>query len=233
MGLIASCSASAMDVEIQFFFSKIQRLNASRALEVTIRGERDFMQDTFAPVADILINLIIADYSDFRVSSLRSLELPIITHIGLLNCTNVIITQDDLLFFPKLTMFVMAKSTVTDIENGAFDSLLYLKQLAFDIGYKTDKPLPAAVQKHLRLLHCDCRYGWLRNFLKKHPQLMSSTSVGQIHRFGGILSHAFKSHDLYIPVDCSKPSLIGEDSQNDFSINDNCSSDTNGNKLRS
>ncbi|OWA54085.1 hypothetical protein BV898_18504 [Hypsibius exemplaris] len=128
LGLIATCTADASNIEIQYFFTKIQRLNASRGLEVTINGKREFKQNVFEPVADILIVLIVADYPDFSLSALRELELPIITHIGLSNCSNVVIRTDDLLFYPRLTMFILAKSTVKEIEEGAFESLQFLKQ---------------------------------------------------------------------------------------------------------
>jgi hypothetical protein len=214
-----------MNVEIQFFFSKIGRLNASRGLEVTIYGKRTFTQETFASVADILIILTIADYNDFKLSYLRTLELPIITHIGLVNCSNIVIEQDDLLFFPRLTMFIMAKSTAMTIGDGAFDSLLHLQQVTFETGYKTNKNLPAAVKEHLRLLHCDCKYEWLRAFLKKYPHLIAPKRLAEVHSFGGILSHAFTLRQIFIPVDCAEPNLVGEDSQTEFAINSVCPSE--------
>lgn len=133
-GFIATCSADASNIEVEYFFTKLQRLNAGRALEVTVRGVREFVNRTFAPVADILIILIVADYPDFALSSLRALELPVITHIQLSNCANLVVKQDDLLYFPRLTMFILAKSTVRQIEEGAFDSLKGLQQVSFDSG---------------------------------------------------------------------------------------------------
>jgi hypothetical protein len=224
-GLITSCSAEAINIEIQFFFTKIQRLNASRGLEVTLHGERTFSQKIFSPVVDILVILTVADFPNFKMSNLRTLELPIITHLGVDSCSNIVIQKDDLFPFPLLSMFVMSKSTVKSIEEGAFDSLPHLQQLCIDTGFKTNKALPAAVKDHLRLLHCDCNYQWFRAFLKKHPHLTAAKAVGEVHSFGGILSHAFTKRQIVIPVDCAKPDLIGDYSQTEFSINTDCPSE--------
>ncbi|OWA50927.1 putative Zinc metalloproteinase nas-7 [Hypsibius exemplaris] len=205
LGLIATCTADASNIEIQYFFTKIQRLNASRGLEVTIHGKREFKQNIFEPVADILIILIVADYPDFSLSALANWS-----------CR------------PSPTSACQTASTVKEIEQGAFESLQFLKQVTLDTGYRADRPMTKAMLEHLRLLHCDCSYDWLRVFLKKNPQLIAAKRVGEVHRFGGILSNSFKQRNIYVPVDCSKTNLLGAPDQTEFSINLDCPGEENG-----
>ncbi|OWA54487.1 hypothetical protein BV898_18888, partial [Hypsibius exemplaris] len=99
--------------------------------------------------------------------------------------------------------------------------------VTFDTGYRANRPMTKAVREHLRLLHCDCSYDWLRVFLKKNPQLIAAKRVGEVHRFGGILSNSFKQRDIYVPVDCLKASLLGAPDQTEFTINVDCPGEGN------
>ena len=99
-------------------------------------------------------------------------------------------------------------------------------QATFDTGFDTDHPLSKAQLDHLRLLHCDCQYEWLRAFLRKYPYLIEPRRAGEVHRFGGIISDAFKLRDIFVPVDCAKPGLVGDETQTEFSINTNCPAET-------
>ena len=221
-GLFAECDASAENQEVREFLSKIAQLNAGRGLKFTVKGPRAFPNDAYAQVADILIIIIVADFDDFDLSMLRSLELPILTHIGITNSRNVVIGKDDFLPFPSLTMFVLTKSTVAKLDQGALESLAHLQQALFDTGIPIDKSMTLEQRDHLKLLHCDCEHAWLRKWLKAKPQLIAAKSPGEVHSFGGILSNGFFIRQIYAPIDCASTNLIGEITQVPFSINDTC-----------
>ncbi|GAV06148.1 hypothetical protein RvY_16179 [Ramazzottius varieornatus] len=222
-GLITQCEAAADNLEVGQFLTNIGRLNASRGMEFTIKGRRTFSNDDFAPAADVIIILIIADFDGLAMSMLRSLNLPAITHIGLSNCRNVVIGQDDFLFFPRLTMLVLYNSTVARIEQGAYESLPLLQQVAFDGGIPLDGTMTVEQRDYLWLLHCDCQYKWLRKFLDKNRNLITAKQAGEVHAFGGIMSHSATIRQMYAPVDCARKDLIGELTQIPFTVNDPCS----------
>ena len=46
--------------------------------------------------------------------------------------------------------------------------------------------MTSAQKEHLRLLHCDCQYKWLRVYLKKNPDLIAEEQKGEILDVGGL-----------------------------------------------
>lgn len=123
------CSADALNIEIQYFLTKIQRLNVTQSLLVSITGTRTFSQDTFAPVADDLAYLSISDYSDFKLSDLRTLKLPQLLLIYLINCSNIVIKEDDYYSLPNNVVIFIENSTVKTIEK--IPSSLPLQRIKF------------------------------------------------------------------------------------------------------
>ena len=83
--------------------------------------------------------------------------------------------------------------------------------------------MTSAQKKHLRLLHCDCQYKWLRVYLVKNPKLIAEKKSKEVFAIGGFSSGGTTIRELYAPIDCNKNDLIGEMSQIPFSINDPCS----------
>ena len=221
-GLIALCHAAADNQEVQHFLENIRNLNASRAMELTVRGRRTFSDATYAPVVEVLVSLHIEDYDDFKMSMIRSLGSPTITHIGLRNCTKVVIRRNDLWFFSRLAKLELVDSAVARIEDGAFNLLPLLGQLSLDGRIPLIKKMTSVQKEHLRLLHCDCQYKWLRVYFEQNPHLIAEKRSGEVFDLGGIQSAAVNIRDVYAPIDCNKNSLIGETSQTLFSVNDPC-----------
>lgn len=219
IGLYVQCKAAADNVELEYFFKIIQKINASRALEVKLFGQRQFSQKTFDPIKDVLIILIISNFEDFTFSSLQDLQLPFLTHLGVSKSENVEIRNGDLLVFPKLTMVVLFRVTVKRIEENAFSTLTLLRQLVLDGGYDKVKPFTEEQKSHLQLLHCSCEYDWLRTLLKNNPAFIAPRLAGQVHTFGGILSNAFTLRETFLPVDCTSEDLRGDVHQTEFSVN--------------
>ena len=222
-GLFARCDAAADNQEVQHFLENIRDLNASRALSLVVEGRRTFTEATYAPVADILIGLNIFDYEYFDMSMIRSLRLPILTQIALYNCANVMIGRNDFGFFSRLTSLMMINSTVARIEQGAFDTLPLLREIFFDNSIPLNTKMTSAQKEHLRLLHCDCQYKWLRVYLVKNQKLIVEKQDKEVYDLGGLSSISKTIRDLYAPIDCNKNDLIGKMSQLPFSINDPCS----------
>ena len=221
-GVTAECSTAADNQEIQKFLENARDLNASLAIALSVSGERTFSHSTYAPVEDTLFSLDIADFDDFDMSLIRSLRLPVITHMGLRNCANVVIGRDDFWFFPRMTRLVMDNCTVDRIEQGAFNMLPLLRQISLDGGIPLNKKMSSAQKEQLRLLHCDCQYRWLRVYLEKNPNLIAEKQRGEVFTFSGTESNGATIRDVFAPVDCSKDDLIGEMSQIAFSVNDPC-----------
>ena len=221
--LVAVCNEPADGEEVRNFLKKIGALNASQPLWLSVSAQQTFYLETYAPVADMLVSLTIAWTDDFNMSMIHALRLPILTQIKIRYCTNVVIERKDFRFFARLTSLWIEDSTVARIEQGAFDVLPLLRQISFDKGIPLSTTMTSAQKEHLRLLHCDCRYKWLREYLAQNPNLIAGKKDEDVLNIGGIHASRATIRDLYAPIDCSKDDLIGEMWQIPFSVNDPCS----------
>ena len=224
-GFIANCNF-APNYEIAIFNAMIAQLDAGRGLSLTLQGTRTFPASVFAPVKDVLVDLGIWDFPGIKLSSFRSAagNFPVVQSFTLARCSDIDILRTDLQVFPALRVFYFSTgSTVRSIEPRSFDELPYLRHVTFERGFDTSKPLPQAVLNHLRLLHCDPQYTWLRVFLRERPYLIAPKASGEIFSVGGVQNKANLQKNIFVPVDCSLESLVGEAKFSKFSsLNEWC-----------
>ena len=210
-GLFANCY-SLFNYEVAVFNDMIAQLNASRGLDLYLQGTRTFPACVFTPVKDVLVSLNIRYFPAIKLSSFRSAagNFPVMQDLTLSQCSSIEILRTDLQVFPALRVFYMGSgSTVRSIEPRSFDSLPYLRHINFEHGFDTNKPLPQSALDHLRLLHCDPLYKWLRVFLRERPYLIAPKEEGEIFDVGGLVNKASLKKDIFIPVDCLSESLVG------------------------
>ena len=218
-GFFADCNI-APNYEVVIFNGMIAQLNAGHGLQLNLQGPRAFPASVFAPVKDVLLALTIYDFPAIKLSSFRSAagNFPVMQILELARCSDIEILRTDLQVFTALRIFELwAGSTVRSIEPGSFDELPYLRHITFENGFDTSKSLPRTVLDHLRLLHCDPQYKWLRVFLRKRPYLIAPKASGEIYRVGGIKNNAYLKEDIFIPVDCSLEGLVGGAGFSEFS----------------
>ena len=210
-GLFAECNF-APNYEVAIFNDMIARLNASRGLSLSLQGTRTFPAGVFAPVKDVLVRLDIWDFPGIKLSSFRSTagNFPVMQDLLLGRCSDIEILRTDLQVFPALRVFSLwSGSTVRSIEPGSFDELPYLRHISFEKDFDASEPLPQTALDHLRLLHCDPQYKWLRLFVRQRPYLIAPKTSGEIFSVGGIESPAYLKEEIFVPVDCSIQSLVG------------------------
>ena len=221
-GFWADCNF-AQNYEVAIFNDMIAQLNASRGLQLILHGTRTFPAGVFTPVKDVLLSLYIFNFPAIKLSSFRSAagNFPVVQYLGLGRCSDIEILRSDLQVFPALRIFSMAQgSTVRSIEPRSFDELHYLRHISFENGFDISQPLSQVALDHLRLLHCDTQYKWLRVFLSERPYLIAPKAEGEIFVVGGIQNGGYLEKDIFIPVDCSSKRLVGGAGFSKFSLLD-------------
>ncbi|XP_055348978.1 uncharacterized protein LOC129595872 [Paramacrobiotus metropolitanus] len=92
-------------------------------------------------------------------------------------------------FIISTTIAEMEPYTFTDLSN--LQILTLEDQIAGDLYSRGENDhgmakgfLPDHVFEHIRRLHCDCSFSWLRNFLKKKPYLIMAMKKSQLMKVG-------------------------------------------------
>ncbi|XP_055342008.1 uncharacterized protein LOC129590682 [Paramacrobiotus metropolitanus] len=146
--------------------------------------------------------------------------LPSLIRLEMRNCYNMTIKKRDFALMPQLRVFEAITSSIAEIEAHTFTDLVNLRSLMLERGLsdllwygKTGpvslRTLPSkADMEHMRRLHCDCFYAWLRNFLKTKPYLLQDRGDGEVAIVGNYRTTGFGvkgEFRPYLNVDCSLP----------------------------
>lgn len=119
---------------------------------------------------------------------------------------------------PRLKELVLFLCTVRYIESGSFENLPSLQLFAPDYGITTENA--GEFKVHLRKLHCDPTYRWLREYLELNPKLINPKEPAEVYMIGSFRSSLWNYRDIFFAVDCTKDNLLGSDRQQAFSVND-------------
>lgn len=210
-GLRVTCTTVATNFEVGYFLTKIANLNASRPLVVTLCGQRNLTEDLFAPVAKLIIDLVINSYKNFHLSAFTAgqVVLPTLQYLDLSYCSKMTIKRTDFQPFPALRRLALWHTAVESIEEGAFESLLYLRSLALerDVGDLNTETSREMI-KSIFLLHCGSQYKWLRDFLNQRPYLIAPDAEHETYNIGGMYNLAVDAADKFPTRDCSAIQLL-------------------------
>lgn len=197
----AVCNSSALNVEVKKFFQKLQLFQGSLPLILMLEGKRDYSMDLFAGVKDNLVSLIIGKYGQFNTAALKKLNLPTLLALQIRECKNVTVGPTDFLEFSRLRQLSFIKSTVFSLAKKALQPLTSLQLLAMDGNF--EPPFSGLEVKHLEQFHCDCKYSWLRDYIRKNPLLIQPKKEGDLFKVGMLHSEPLERSDIFYPVNCT------------------------------
>ncbi|XP_055347390.1 uncharacterized protein LOC129594653 [Paramacrobiotus metropolitanus] len=150
--------------------------------------------------------------------------LPNLYRFGIFHCMGLKLQKKDFSRMPQVKMIYIELSSIEDMEPYTFTDLKHLQLLVLESGAYTGigqvetyraigrpdrAPLQDSDVERVRKLHCDCKYAWFRNFLRKNPSLIASKQPGEVYAVG-----AYKSPWIFIQgasspdvlsVDCARP----------------------------
>lgn len=226
----ADCAGAAIDVacggsslELSVVTSKISKLQADRPILFTIYDNQS-TPEVFAPVSAQVIYLSLERCESVHTTQkLPGLHVPNLVHLRILECEMLMVRSQDFANNCLLRLIILEKVTFDSIEVGTFMNLPDLRYIAFD--FRWSKPFSKEMDLSIMKLHCDCQYSWLRNWLKRNPQLIAPKTEGEIYRVGNFASGARNQTVTSVPVDCAHGDLNTTPlnlSQVSFSLNDPC-----------
>ncbi|XP_055340482.1 uncharacterized protein LOC129589668 [Paramacrobiotus metropolitanus] len=135
---------------------------------------------------------------------LRENTLVDLLDFRLFYCSNQEIRKADFQFNSKLKRLVFHATTIASIERNAFDALAELEIFQLEEWWKPREQIvkakrEAEVRRHLQLLHCDCQYQWLRNWLNAKSLLANTKSL--VNTFPED-RESVTVGEMYIPINC-------------------------------
>ncbi|XP_055349021.1 uncharacterized protein LOC129595912 isoform X2 [Paramacrobiotus metropolitanus] len=153
--------------------------------------------------------------------------LPNLYRFGIFHCMGLKLQKKDFSRMPQVKMIYIELSTIEDMEPYTFTDLKHLQLLVLEaaaytgisqvetyqrIGRPDRAPLQPRDVERIRKLHCDCKYAWFRNFLRKNPSLTASKEPGEVYAVGAYKSPWIFIQNALIPdvlsVDCARPLAI-------------------------
>ncbi|XP_055341737.1 uncharacterized protein LOC129590498 isoform X2 [Paramacrobiotus metropolitanus] len=199
------CSAAATTGDLQGIGNKLQLKTDVPAYSAYIADAVISKSKFLQPIKDKVIQLGINNcQSASTTSKLRDAGLNDLLDFGLFFCYKQEIQKADFEYNSKLKRLVFHSTTMTSIEVNAFDALTELQLFQMEEYWKAREQVKVShdteLRRHLQLIHCDCRYHWLRSWLANKPRLLSERSLDSIVPSD---RGAIKVGEIYIPVSCT------------------------------
>ena len=205
------CSHPATESEVRYFLYIVGKINASRGFILSLSGQWGMMKAIFAPVDDILVELMIQEYPSFKLSAFIDglVPLPMLQDLGFFNCTDIIVKQVDSISFPALKVSILADGRfVQEIER-----MLLISCHLCAIGHWISRHLVNLSRHHSKATVFSgfatawstngCTFPCFSDLTHWPPTELEKYACWENP------SSSTKPETRYISVDCSKPNLSG------------------------
>ncbi|XP_055356559.1 uncharacterized protein LOC129601715 [Paramacrobiotus metropolitanus] len=171
--------------------------------------ENMFLSIAVTPIAKQIISFTLYNCQKVTCTSkLASLALSNLQSFTLDGCSEWVhpwLKREDFAASPRLRMVVISRCVPFDLDAFTFTNLPDLQLLALDNQVTSySKSYSDAGLLHLRNLHCDCKYAWLRDLFTANPGLLGERAAGSVYQVCDAANPALKKEDVFVPVNCKK-----------------------------
>ncbi|XP_055355613.1 uncharacterized protein LOC129600953 [Paramacrobiotus metropolitanus] len=171
-----------------FLLLKLRNLDRDIPMAITITSSVLLDQQFFAPISDVLLELIIADIPEFNCEALQGLRLCNVLTLRFENCFKVKISTNHLIGFIRLMSLEFHNSTISDFEiiSGNHLSSLYNLDLTGNTNWPeiVDKDIIDTLREYVERLLVHDAFTAIRALIESRRYLIIKKQSGKVWRYG-------------------------------------------------